>query len=115
MSAGRPRLEVVPGGATPAEESTPVPPGSHGTRWAVTLGILLLVALLGLGLQSQRATRLAGEVESLQAELAGAETELLEARGQLEAHRQHLDEVRGAVDRLQELVRRSPVPPGESL
>ncbi|MDJ0853063.1 MAG: hypothetical protein QNK04_32230 [Myxococcota bacterium] len=115
MAAGRNHLEVVQGGASSAEESAPVPPGSHGTRWAVVLGILLLMALLGLGIQSQRVARLAGEVEGLRAELAGVETELVEAQGQVEAHRQHLDEVRGAVDRLQQLVSRPPVPAGEPL
>ncbi len=115
MPAGRPRLEVVPGGGSSSEDSTQVPPGPHGVRWALALGVLLLIALVGIGVQTQRAARFEDEAESLRTRLAGAESELLEVRGQLDAHRRHLDQVSVAVDVLQELLGQAPVPPGETL
>jgi hypothetical protein len=65
---------------------------------------LLVLALAGLGLESRRAVRLEARVEGLSAQLAVTEAAL-------EAHRSHLDEVRGSVAALQELLSRGPVSP----
>jgi uncharacterized coiled-coil protein SlyX len=66
--------------------------------------VLLALALLGLGLESRRSGQLAGQVEALSAQLAAT-------RAALEAHQNHLDQVRASVAELQLLVERDPVPP----
>ena len=102
MEGARPRLEVLDGGGGEARSAAPVPPARR--RWPTwLLGALLLLALLGVVLESRRAVR-------LETRVAGLETELEAAEQALGAHRRHLDEVRRSVFELQELVSREPAP-----
>ncbi|NIV47405.1 MAG: hypothetical protein GWN46_11635 [Gammaproteobacteria bacterium] len=72
------------------------------------LGVLLALAVIGLGIESRRAVELSGRVERLSAELRSTQAAL-------RAHRSHLDEVRASVAELQLLVERDPVAgPSES-
>jgi uncharacterized coiled-coil protein SlyX len=59
----------------------------------ILLVVALLLAMVGLALESRRAARLTDEVTALTGRLA-------EARSALEAHRQRLAEVRGHVAEL---------------
>ena len=104
----RPKLEVVDGGGDAAAT-----PGRDAERplLPVVIGFLLLAALLGLALQTQRVT-------DLEARVRGLQVDLTVANGALEAHRSHLDAVRGSVadlraqvGALDELVARDPVAP----
>jgi len=102
VTDARPKLEVVPGGggsAEPAPAST-APWGGRRLIWL--LGILLALAVIGLGIESRRAADLSGRVERLSAELAVTQAAL-------RAHRSHLDAVRASVAELQVLVERDPV------
>jgi Tfp pilus assembly protein PilX len=106
VTDARPKLEVVPGGGEPAE---PAPaPSWGGARLIWLLGILLVLAVIGLGIESRRAAELSGQIERLSAELRTTQAAL-------SAHRSHLDEVRASVAELQGLVERDPVSsPSES-
>jgi hypothetical protein len=102
VADARPKLEVVPGGSG-APEPAPEPQRARGGRWLVwLLGILLVLAAIGLGIESRRASELSGRVERLSAELAVTQAAL-------SAHRSHLDEVRASVAQLQALVERDPL------
>ena len=69
MTDARPKLEVVPGGGGSAEPA-PEPAAPRGGRRLVwLLGILLVLAVIGLGIESRRAAELSGRVERLSAEL----------------------------------------------
>ena len=117
MPEERPRLEVLPGGSEPSEPAplaaAPEPSRARGRAWI--LGLLLAAALIAVGLQARRAATLSAEVEGLQTELGRLAGELAETETELAAHRSHLDQVRGAVERLQELVSREPQEPGKAL
>jgi hypothetical protein len=79
-----------------------------GRRLIWLLGALLVIAVIGLGIESRRAAEFAGQVERLSAELRSTQAAL-------RAHRSHLDEVRASVAELQVLVERDPVSaPAES-
>ena len=102
MTDARPKLEVVPGGGGSAEPA-PAPPAPWGGRRLIwLLGILLALAVIGLGIESRRAAELSGRVERLSAELGVTQAAL-------RAHRSHLDDVRASVAELQMLVERDPV------
>jgi hypothetical protein len=106
VTDARPKLEVVPGGGGSAEPAPPSPWGGRRLIWL--LGILLVLAVVGLGIESRRAAELSGRVERLSAELGVTQAAL-------RAHRSHLDDVRASVAELQLLVERDPVaPPSES-
>jgi len=116
----RPHLEVVPGGAE--AEPRPDPPAAsppeakqRGGRWAWVLGALLILALVAVGTQTRRVSDLNAEVAGLHAELGRVVTELAEAQGSLDAHREHLGQVRGAVAQLQELVSQEPGQPAPGI
>jgi hypothetical protein len=98
----RPNLEVVPGGGGSAEPAPAPPPAWGGRRLIWLLGILLALAVIGLGIESRRVVELSGRVERLSSELGAT-------RAALRAHRSHLDEVRASVAELQMLVERDPV------
>ena len=102
MADPRPKLEVVPGGGGSAEpaQAPMAPRGSRRLIWL--LGALLVLAVIGLGIESRRAAEFAGQVERLSAELRSTQAAL-------RAHRSHLDEVRASVAELQMLVERDPV------
>jgi len=109
-SPHRPKLEVVDGGA---DEAATGPASGSRERpiLPMVIGALLLAALLGLALQTQR-------VDELETRVQGLRIELLAAQGALDAHRTHLDAVRGSVSDLQaqigaldELVTRDPAQP----
>ena len=108
MTDARPKLEVVPGGGESAEPA-PAPAAPRGGRRLIwLLGVLLVLAVIGLGIESRRAAELSGRVERLSAELGATQAAL-------RAHRSHLDEVRASVAELQALVERDPVsPPSEA-
>jgi hypothetical protein len=93
-----PHLRAVPapGGEPGAERSQQAPERFRG--WVgVLLAAGLLLSLIGLALESRRATRLEGEVAALSASLA-------EARSALAAHRQRLAEARDRVSDLRSRV-----------
>ena len=106
MSATRPRLEVVEGGAS-AESAAPAAQPPPVRRRAVTLAwvlaALLVLAVAGMVRQGQRA----GALES---RVTGLEADLQTAQGALNAHREHLGAVRASVAELQALVEREPTP-----
>jgi len=108
VTEARPKLEVVPGGGGSAEPA-PAPAAPWGGRRLVwLLGVLLALAVIGLGIKSRRAAELSGRVERLSAELGITQAAL-------RAHRSHLDEIRASVAELQTLVERDPVSaPSES-
>jgi hypothetical protein len=108
VTDARPKLEVVPGGGGSAEP-VPAPAAPWGGRRLIwLLGILLALAVIGLGIESRRAAELSGRVERLSAELGVTQAVL-------RAHRSHLDDVRASVAELQMLVERDPVAsPSES-
>jgi hypothetical protein len=108
VTDARPKLEVLPGGGGSAEPA-PAPEAPRGGRRLVwLLGVLLALAVIGLGIESRRAAELSGRVERLSAELAVTQAAL-------RAHRSHLDEIRSSVAELQMLVERDPLsPPSES-
>ena len=102
MTDARPKLEVVPGGGGSAEPA-PAPAAPWGGRRLIwLLGALLVLAVIGLGIESRRAAEFSGRVERLSAELRSTQAAL-------RAHRSHLDEVRASVAELQMLVERDPV------
>ena len=102
MTDVRPKLEVVPGGGGSAE-AAPAPGAPRGSRRLIwLLGVLLALAVIGLGIESRRAAELSGRVERLSAELGVTQAAL-------RAHRSHLDDVRASVAELQMLVERDPV------
>jgi len=98
----RPKLEVVPGGGGSAEPSPAPGAPQGGGRLIWLLGVLLVLAVIGLGIESRRAAELSGRVERLSAELEATQVAL-------RAHRTHLNEVRASVAELQALVERDPV------
>ena len=102
MTDARPNLEVVPGGGGSAEPAPASPASWGGRRLIWLLGVLLALAVIGLGIESRRAAELSGRVERLSAELTVTQAAL-------RAHRSHLDEVRASVAELQMLVERDPV------
>ena len=102
MTDARPKLEIVPGGGGSAEPAPAPPAPSGGRRLIWLLGILLVLALVGLGIESRRAAELSGRVERLSAELGVTQAAL-------RAHRSHLEDVRASVAELQMLVERDPV------
>ncbi len=114
MSEVRPKLEVVRGGedsgSPPPRSETAEPSGtsrrSRLAGWA--LFGLLVVALVGLVLESRRATGLATRVGSLENVIGELEAELTAAEGAISAHRAHLDDLRSFVSELSELVARDP-------
>jgi hypothetical protein len=114
----RPTLEVLPGGPEPqgapgaGPAAAPRRARHRGRGPAWILAALLALALVGLAVQTRRAQTLSAEVEGLHGEVARLGGELADSRAALEAHRRHLDQVRAAVDRLQELVRNEPAEPG---
>ena len=69
---------------------------------------LLALALVGLALESRRATELSARVERVSAELSAT-------RAALRAHRSHLDQVRASVAELQALLERDPATPPPEL
>jgi hypothetical protein len=102
VTDSRPKLEVVPGGGGSAEPVS-APAASWGARRLIwLLGILLVLAVIGLGIESRRAAELSGRLDLLSAELEATQAAL-------RAHRSHLDEVRASVAELQTLVERDPV------
>ncbi len=107
MTDARPKLELVPGGGGSAEPAPAPAPVWGGRRLIWLLGVLLALALIGLGTESRRAAELSGRVEFLSAELGATQAAL-------RAHRSHLDEVRASVAELQMLVERDPVSSPES-
>jgi outer membrane murein-binding lipoprotein Lpp len=119
VAGERPTFEVLPGGPEPegaaaaGPAATPQPAARrHLPGWI--LAALLALALLALAVQTRRALTLSAEVEGLNGQVARLSGELAETQASLEAHRRHLDQVRTAVDRLQELVRSEPAAPGGS-
>jgi hypothetical protein len=95
------RLEVLRGGAD-ASTAEPERPRRSLLGVAVwVLAALLVVTLVGLGLESRRASE-------LEAELEGVAAELGRTQAALAAHRAHLAEVRSSVAQLQELIARDP-------
>jgi hypothetical protein len=112
---GRPRLEVVPGGSGPAEQAPREVPAAGGSRLAWGLAALLLLALVALAVQTQRAGSFAAEARGLRSELTQLSAELADTQERLELQRRRMDEVRAAVDRLQELVSRDLEPSAEPL
>jgi Tfp pilus assembly protein PilN len=91
----RPALEVVTEPGEPQVEEPRI-----WLRAFLAVGVLLLLALLALGVQTRRIGELEGRVEALGAELGSA-------RDELAAHEDRLDRARGLLDdlggRLQEL------------
>ena len=78
-------------------------------RQSLVLGLALVVACLGYFYQAQRAG-------ALEAQVSGLQQELQDARQDLRAHQEHMQQVRGQVDdlvgrlgRLQETVATDPV------
>ena len=63
MTDARPKLEVVPGGGGSAEPAPAPAPVWGGRRLIWLLGILLALALIGLGIESRRAAELPGGVD----------------------------------------------------
>jgi hypothetical protein len=113
VSDGRPKLEVVPGGAAadpaegaPAAEAEADSKGGRLVSWALLVMVVALV--VGLVLENRRATGLAAEVGSLENVVGELEAELSATEGALSAHRTHLSEVRAYLSGLSELVERDP-------
>ncbi len=101
MSGGKPRLVALEdrSGAPPAREAASQEaangrPSAAGRRVAWALGVLLVLALIGLGLQTRRVGELSGQVATLTADLG-------QARSALVAYQSQLDEVRTSVADLQ--------------
>jgi len=105
VTDARPKLEVVPGGGAFPEPAPAPAPVWGGRRLIWLLGILLALALIGLGIESRRAAELSGRVDLLSAELGATQAAL-------RAHRSHLDEVRASVAELQRLGERAPLSAG---
>ena len=107
MSDPRPRLAVVEGGAAePSREAPPRTPTrrSRAVIVAWVLAVLLGIALGGVAQQGRRADALAQR-------LAGLEVALEAAEGAVQAHRNHLEAVRGSVADLQSLLAEEPAAP----
>ena len=76
MTDARPKLEVVPGGGG-SDEPAPAPTAPWGGRRLIwLLGVLLALAVIGLGIESRRAAELSGRVERLSAELGVSQAAL---------------------------------------
>jgi uncharacterized protein HemX len=108
MADPRGHLEVVSEDGEAPEAPPPAPAADRRRGWLVlALVALLALALVGLALESRRATELSARVERVSAELSATQAAL-------RAHRSHLDQVRASVADLQALVERAPtLPPPE--
>ena len=104
MAEVRPKLEVVQGGCVSPNPEGAGPPAQvrSGRAWAPwVLLALLLLALVGLGVEARQADQLEARIAGLEGELRAAELDLV-------AHQSHLESVRASVAQLTELVNQDP-------
>jgi hypothetical protein len=109
---GRPRLAAVP---PPSEPKAPAPPTPRETKpngvqahWVWLLAAALLLALLGLGMESRRAGRLAAELAVTQERAEAAEARVRAYDGYLAAVRERATELQRAVAGLAGVLDRDP-------
>jgi uncharacterized protein HemX len=109
---GRPRLAAVP---PPSESAAPAPPAPpeaspNGVqaRWVWLLAAALLLALIGLGMESRRAGRLAADLAVTQARAESAEARVRAYDGYLAAVRERATELQRTVAGLAGVLDRDP-------
>ena len=109
---GRPRLAAVP---PPSDSPAPAPPAlgeakPNGVqvRWVWLLAAALVLALVGLGMESRRAGQLAADLAVTQARAESAEARVRAYDGYLSAVRERAGELRRAVDGLAGVLDRDP-------
>jgi len=102
----RRRLTAVPAPGTAPARGAALPARAGGLERLALAGLLLLLVACAIGLATE--VRRNARLEARVAELGG---ELSAARTALGAHEARLEEVRGAVARLNALVQSDPVAP----
>ena len=109
---GRPRLAAVP---PPSDSAPPAPsaareakPNGVQAHWVWLLAAALLLALLGLGMESRRAGRLAAELAVTQERAEAAEARVRAYDGYLTAVRERASELQRAVAGLAGVLDRDP-------
>ena len=118
MTEIRPKLKAV--GAESKDSlagdglTRPEPDAPNARRTTWLLAALLLVAFLGLVIQTSRVGALSGEVSQLSSDLAGARAALVAYEGRLATVREVVGELSRRVGQLDELVRRDPLAPPEA-
>ena len=109
---GRPRLAAVPPPSEPASAAPPdrreARPNGVQAHWVWLLAAALLLALLGLGMESRRAGRLAAELAATQQRAEAAEARLRAYDGYLAAVRERASELQRAVAGLAGVLERDP-------
>jgi uncharacterized protein HemX len=107
---GRPRLAAVPPPSAPPAPPAPreAKPNGVQAHWVWLLAAALLLALLGLGMESRRAGRLAAELAATQARAEAAESRIRAYDGYLAAVRERATELQRAVGGLTGVLDRDP-------
>ena len=118
MSEIRPKLKAVGAESRDADdgdaaERRPEPDAPAAQRGTRLLMVLLLLACIGLVIQTRRVGALSGEVSRLSSDLVSARAALVAYEGRLATVREVVGDLSHRVGQLDALVRRDPLAPSE--